>query len=505
MTLRDYWRVVRSQKVFIVALTLVFAIAALGLALTQKKTYKASASLAYRDVSQDLGTIGVPIAPTQTTAELAAAGAQTATSVDVAMRVQPHITPRMSLQQLQDAVSANVDPLSNFVLVEASARSGPLAAQIANAFANQAAALKDADVRTQFARQAASLGHKIAGLGNSPATLASKQQLQDEQARFISLANIARPAVVAKTATVPSSPSSPKPGFDTILGAVVGLVLAVGIAFARRALDRRLRDSQEISSILDIPLIGELGASALGCSAQPDGERPMSPADLEAVRIIRRGLDVLGPDGPLRSVVITSPLPSEGKSTVAVALAVSAAAVGKRTLLVECDLRRPVLAERLGLKPTPGLTEYLQGSAAPQEITQIVPLAASNGNQASSLAQRAPGNLVAITAGASASDTDELLSSARCREFLAQVAEIYDMVIIDTAPVLPVADTLELIPYVDGVVLCVRVNQTSREQASAALAAILRFPRRPTGFVATAISGEDEVAGYAYSYSYAKS
>jgi succinoglycan biosynthesis transport protein ExoP len=175
---------------------------------------------------------------------------------------------------------------------------------------------------------------------------------------------------------------------------------------------------------------------------------------------------------------------------------------GKRTLLVECDLRRPDLAERFGLAPAPGLTDYLARHADPQEILQMVELAhpvAGNGSSGS-VAEEGAGTLVCITAGTPSPHPAELLGSDRFRHFLAQVSEAYDMVVLDTSPLLSVADTRELLPNVDGVVLCIRSSQTTREQALAVKAALEHYPHRPTGLVVTGLRPRDG-ASYGY-YSY---
>jgi non-specific protein-tyrosine kinase len=196
---------------------------------------------------------------------------------------------------------------------------------------------------------------------------------------------------------------------------------------------------------------------------------------------------------------------------VAASLALAAAAAGKATLLVEADLRRPALADRLGVRAAPGLTDYLVGQAEPRDILQVCPAVAGHGT-----APQANGggdedspppptpakSLVFIAAGTQSPHPAELLGSARLTAFLAQVSEAYEAILIDSSPLLPVADTLELLPHVDNVLLCVRSGQTTRDQASAARAALEHFPDRPTGLVITGLRKRDEPEYSYYSYGY---
>jgi Mrp family chromosome partitioning ATPase len=229
----------------------------------------------------------------------------------------------------------------------------------------------------------------------------------------------------------------------------------------------------------------------------------MSEDDLEGFRVLRTNVEFLDVDHPPKVILVTSSLPEEGKSTVSAALAATYAIAGKRTLIVEGDLRRPTLAARTGIKPAPGLSDYLVGRAQPAEVLQSIAPAGgpANGDRPADAAAAVP--YVVITAGSPAPQPAELLRSQRCRDFFAQVREAYDIVIVDTCPLLSVADTLELLPVADAVVLCVRASKTTRDQAKAAKNAMAHFPDRPTGVVLTGVRARDDASyhGY-YSYGY---
>ncbi len=231
------------------------------------------------------------------------------------------------------------------------------------------------------------------------------------------------------------------------------------------------------------------------------GQRSIADMDLEAFRIMRRNLEFLDVDRPAKVVAVSSPLPQEGKTTVAASLAIAAATGGKRVLLLECDLRHPTLPGRIGAQEKPGLADYLVGDSEPSDVLQIIefsdPHHSDNGH-----GPRGP-QLAYVSAGSPTPEPAELLASQRFEQLLSDVREVYDLVIVDTPPMLPVVDTLEIFPQVDALILCIRVRQTTRDQALGARQAIARFPERPVGIVVTGTSASDESAYGAYGTTYA--
>jgi non-specific protein-tyrosine kinase len=158
-----------------------------------------------------------------------------------------------------------------------------------------------------------------------------------------------------------------------------------------------------------------------------------------------------------------------------------------------------VLASRFGLSESPGLTDYLTGNAEPGEILQPVPGIADRRNgSAAGAAHHGESNLVCITSGMTVPKPAELLASERFRSFLTEVGQVYDTVILDTPPLLPVADTLSIIPDVAMLLVCVRLEQTTRDQARAAQSALDRLPDRPVGLVLTDVNETED--GYYYGY-----
>ncbi len=499
-TLADYLRVLRRRRVLILIVALACGAAALALSLVQQASYNATASLAVNDPNQDLSLLGSALVSNQTPLQLASIHAPQVTRVAVLQRVKSDLHSPLSLGALKKSVTVGVDPNSFLVTIDAQAPKADRAAAIANAFAKADVVLTTAAARRGYALAAAQLGHKLRTLpaATEPAT---KQIYTTKLSELQSLSSIATPVALSAAATTPNSPSSPKPVRNTVAALIFGLLLGIALAYGRELLDRRLRSSTDVEQQFDRPVLGHVRAHALGNAGLggSNGNGSLADVDAEAFRILRHNVRYLAASDSVSPLLVTSAMAQEGKSTVAACLAMAIAETGRQTLLVECDLRRPVLADRLKIAAKPGLTDYLTGQAEPEDIMQVISRPAGHSgpstNGSSGSSERT--SLVCITAGSTAPRPAALLGSDRFREFLAEVSEVYDSVIIDSAPLLSVADTLEIVHHVSGVLLCIRLRKTTRDQARATRAALDRLPMHPTGVVLTGVSeSEDSYLGY---------
>lgn len=489
-TLGDYLRVIRERWKLIAAITLMLGIAALAYSVSQDKIYAAESTLSPRSRSADIGLIGSTTGPAASPTVLTAELAAIAERDSIANRVRRSLDTSLTAGQIGAAVTSSIDPQTNLVQLTARWQDPKLAAELANEYARQVqreTLLSERDqiddalglVRRQLreAQQAAVIPNDVVIL---------KERLN----RLQTLRRISSPTEIVATAGVPGRAVSPRPARNTMLGLIAGLFLGIVAAFARDSLDTRLKSPREIEDQFGLARAGQFTDSALGRSLPgTNGRRRLDPIDLEAARIMRTNLESLRGDGPPRSLVVTSPLPSEGKTTVAVSLAWASAVAGKRTLLVECDLRQPAFAERLGLRSAPGLTEVMLDRAGPQDVLQGIETGTSTGN-----GERAGGHtrLACIAAGTPVSNPAEILASPRFAEFLEQVTSVYDLIVLDTSPLLSVVDTRELLPLVDGVVICARSYQTTRDQARATRKALDHASTGPAALVVTGVKLEDD-------------
>jgi capsular exopolysaccharide synthesis family protein len=491
VTVGDYLKVVRSQRWIIILTTLVFAAAAYAWSERQEKVYHAEASLLYRDPLADAPLVGSGAPVSDAPEQRAAIGARTATTLPVAVRAKRILRTKDPAGSLLGSVSANAELRSNLVVIGANRSNPDDAARFANAFAAAVRDRETDDVRARFL-QAARTARQAAGSGDAGGQ-------REQAARLQQLARLAQPVQIATRAYAPSSAVSPRPVRNTIIAAVVGLALGLMLAFLRTSLDRRVRDARDVVDATGYPVLGTIRGEALGRSPLPNGKghgKLLEEIDLEAFRIVRTNVEFLDPDQKLSTIVVSSALPEEGKSTVASSLAAASALVGRRTLLLECDLRAPVLWKRLGINAGPGITDFLAGNVAPPEILQTVTLPSAQSPNGQGPDAAGP-VLVCITAGSPVAQPAELLSSSRFAQFIEQVSSAYDTVVLDTSPLLPVVDTLELVQYSDAVVLCARAHQSTRDELKAAKEALDRLPHRPTGIVVTGVRpGEGIAYGY---------
>lgn len=486
----------------------VFAGAALAVSLAQSPTYVSEASLAFSDVTQDLPIVGGSGLPQQSPPERAARNAQLIAGDEIAAAASRRLDTDLSADTLSGAVSARVGVQTNLVALQARWGSPDFAAEIANAFAEAAAERANRDERERLTNAIKGLE---SGLDGDSTDSTAEQFSEATIAQLRAARAFSTAAEITTPATAPGAPASPRPARNTVLGLLVGLVFGVVVGFVRDSLDRRLRDPRQIHDELGLPVLGRIGATALGSAGLASANGFFLTArDRESFRMLRTNLAFLETDEPLRSVLVTSGLAEEGKSTVAAALATTAATAGLKTLLIDCDLRRPVLAKRLGMNAKPGISEFLSGTANPAEILQVktIPPQPQPGLPAkkASLAKEAPpaadaASFVFIAAGTPAAQITELFASDRCRDFLTKVSRAYDFVVIDTSPMLAAADTLELIPHVDGILLCVRVVRSTREEVSAVRNGLALLPERPSGVVVTGLKSDDGSYGY-YGYDY---
>lgn len=288
---------------------------------------------------------------------------------------------------------------------------------------------------------------------------------------------------VIKPATAPQSPSSPNTRLNLLLGLVVGLSLGIGLAVLRTSLDSRIRGEEDLRRVTDAPLLGGISfdqdASTKPLLTQTGQQSPRA----ESFRQLRTNLQFANVSGKAKTVLITSSLPGEGKSTTATNLAIAIAQAGQSVCLVDADLRRPMVNEYLGLDRNAGLTTALLRSADVNDLIQ--PWGAEN--------------LFVLTSGVIPPNPSELLGSDEMKNLISRLEEAFDAVIVDAQPLLPVTDAAVLSQHVGGVVLVVGSQKLRQHDLEKSLKALGMVGSNLLGVVLNRLPSKGPDA---YSYTY---
>lgn len=320
-------------------------------------------------------------------------------------------------------------------------------------------------------------------------------------------------------AKTPGTPVSPKPMRDGTLGAFVGLLLGVGFAFLREQLDDRIRSRDDAEQSTGLPVLAELPQSEQAAiTGIPAAIASPQGLLAESVRSLRTSLAFLGVDKPIKRVLVTSPGPGDGKSTVAANLAAVYAQAGQTTVLISGDMRRPTVERIFGVEPgARGLSEVLAGVEAPRPSTTNGATNGTNGHghghggpfhpvRSTSEEGRAlisldeDGNLFLLAAGRTPPNPSELLASDRMAELLDKLDRFADVIIIDTPPLLAVTDAAAVASKVDAVLLVTALGETHRGAARRAQQLILGSSADFFGLVLNKVDASSD--GYYGYYGY---
>lgn len=286
--------------------------------------------------------------------------------------------------------------------------------------------------------------------------------------------------------SLPTVPTSPKTMLNVTLGALVGLLLGAVAALTRARLDRTVKKVEDASKFAGAPVMGVvLRHPGLESGHVVDQTRMARVA--EDYRHLRANLQFLDVDEPPKVIMVSSALPGEGKTTVVINLALALAEGGRKVTVVEADLRRPKITRYLGMVGGVGLTNVLAGAADVSDVTQYY----------------GEDGLAVIAAGPTPPNPSELVASASMGDLLDKLRASNDFVLVDSPPVLPVADSTGLAVIVDGVLLTVRYGTTRTEQLEQAAATLGRVGARTLGVILNIVPPKAEVAsalGLGYGY-----
>lgn len=326
-----------------------------------------------------------------------------------------------------------------------------------------------------------------------------------EESRITRAGQIGKIRIV-DPAVPPEFPISPKKKLNLILATLVGLGLGIGVVFFLEYLDNSVRTVEDVER-LQLPLLGSIPDiepekqnglwRALPKKKGSEDEvgrlatrlvthlKPKSPYS-EAYRSLRTQIQYSRSEKPVQTILVSSPGPGEGKSTSVTNLAITMAQMGSKTILVDSDLRRPVLHSLFDLKRDVGLSNYLVGRAEIEEV--IRPTSVDN--------------LYLISCGILPPNPSELLGSKRMQELIQQLKNEYDYVLFDSPPLIAVTDAVVMAPWVDGVVLVLRSGKTDRDAAVRAFELLRNVKANVLGTLLNDVLPSYMYGSYYYYYYY---
>lgn len=429
MTLSDYWQALRKRWPLILVLAVIGGIGGYAVAQLQPDVYRTQASV-----------VVIP-----------ARGDSTSELVQGSSYVQ-------GLVQTYTVVATSpavLDPVIEDLDLEVSARS--LATQIT----------VDSPLNTTVLN--------VAVIGGDPALIV---KIADAVARELAVAvedlapQTAAAASAVRVASIssapePDAPIAPNARLFAAVGALLGLMIGAAFALLRRLLATRIVSRSDISEVTDLPMLGEVYIAAAGATLPSTVRDAGTSLVAESVRGVAAALRFANVDDDTKVMLVTSADASEGKSSVSLALAQIIAEQGQSVLLIDADLRRGSVAELTGLEGAVGLTTVLVGDATEDEAIH------SWGSP----------NLSVLARGATPPNPGQLLASEHLKQLIAKARLHFDVIIIDSPPVLAVSDPLWLAPIADGIVIVTRFRRTKRDALARTIAELEPARTRILGIV----------------------
>jgi receptor protein-tyrosine kinase len=291
--------------------------------------------------------------------------------------------------------------------------------------------------------------------------------------------------VVEQRASIPDHPVIPKTTRNIAIGLVLGVLLGIGLAIIRDVLDNAVKDQQTLEEITGVGLVGSIPHDKELRKQPAIPFEKDNSAIAEAFRKLRTNLQFLAVDNPPRLILVTSTTPHEGKSTTSINIALALAEAEHNVLLVDGDMRRPMLGKYLNLVGPVGLSTVLSGRASLSDVLQKT---------------RFPG-LTVVTSGAVPPNPSELLGSLAAKKLLNAMRAEFDYVIVDSSPLLAVTDAAILAANSDGVLIMARFKHTKRDQLAHAVRNLENVGAPLLGAVFTLVPSRGN-SSYSYTYSY---
>lgn len=497
-TLRTYMVILHRQRWWIAGAVALGLAAGLSLPFIQARQYSATAQVLIRasEAQSGLGAIQQP--------PLTPADVQTQLQLVVSAPVRAAVRRELGSEP---HVSASQVAETNVIAITAASPQPASAARVANAYARAFVAYQQNIAINNLSAAEDRLRSQISGIAHhflhlrakrnsvQASALLNQEAVLKEQLAQLQVSGVVSTETVelVTPATVPTSPSSPGPIQDGGLGLTAGLLLGLTVALLRNNLNDALTSKEAVEKLGGAPVLATVPLVASwkkrNQAAIVLDSWPTSPA-AEAYRSLRTSIQFIRHERQLRTLLVTSPETAEGKTFTVANLGTVFAQAGERVVVVSCDLRRPQVSETLGLREEPGLTSIVLGKRTLSQAIQPVP---------------GRPRMHVLGTGPLPPNPAELLSAAAVREVLNGLREQFDLVLIDSPPILPVTDAAVLSSLADATLLVVAADQTRQSQLRLAAEKFAQLNVPVVGIVMnkmTKSSGSSYGYGYGYGHQY---
>jgi succinoglycan biosynthesis transport protein ExoP len=490
LSLLDYVATIKRRRVVVLLALVLVPAAAIAVSLFQHPVYRGTAKVLVSQQNLAQTVAGVPDpAATQDPLRTLQTQADLAHITAIADRLRRAVGTTMTVPQILRACSVTPKTNSNLLVFSCESGDASLARRLATGYAQQytlyrhqldTGSLRSA--RRDILAQVAKLDGTTSAVeaAERAALLEKAQQLQTLES--LQASNVAVVQVAAAATQI-----SPRPVRNGMLGVLLGGVLGIGLVFLLEALDTRVQSTEEVERLLGLPLLARIPApprrlqqlGQLVMSADPNGPHA------EPFRVLRTNLDFFNLQTGARTIMVTSAVEQEGKSTTIANLALALSRAGHRVVLVDLDLRRPTLARTFGVEGAVGFTDIAYGRA------KLEPAEPDDGSPESR------SRLDILTTGSLPADTGDFIEGEALPRVLRQLREQADIVLIDSPPVLPVGDALSLAAKVDAIIVLSRLGVARRPMLKELRRMLDAVPAAKLGVVVT---GAELDQGYPHAY-----
>ena len=478
----DYLRVIRARAWVIVLAVVVVLGATLILAYRSAPQYAASSQLVFQPNSLDKALFGAQVYPDSNQPRDVETGAKLVKVEQVADGVKQQLNVPFSTAQLLAMVDVTTSSADNLLQINVVSGDPVMASQVANAFADQFVVFRQNTDKATVAAARDLVKQQLDNLSPDEVAGSYAQTLRDKYASLQILEAMQNGGFkIVQKAVPPSASFSPKPTRDGLLALGVGLILGLGLAFLLEHADKRISDIKTLERISGVPVLATVPRVGhwWGTFARRGDMRKVigfasNPVLLESFRMLRSSMkyfDVAGTGKGIKTILVTSGESGEGKTVTAINLALGLTIAGNRVVLIEADLRHPKLSSYLGLKGDAGLSTVLTENAPFVDVLQPVNVPEFVSEEIRERVGAPRGGLptaalFCLASGPLPPNPAEVLGSARMEALLNELSgdEMVDYVVIDSAPVLSVADSLVIAPKVDAVLVVARVNRVTRDE-----------------------------------------